>query len=242
MISFGIIIPARMASTRLPGKPLLDIAGQSLIERVYKNAVKAIAADFVVVATDTPEIEKHVNSFGKAVLTAAHHPTGTYRINEAMQKLAVKVDVIVNVQGDEPFLDMELVTQLVNCFQNKDCDIATAYYNIGKVQAEDPNTVKLVKTISGRALYFSRSKIPFERHTFNEYHAHIVLYAYRSEVLSKLCALSPSTLEETESLEQLRWLENGYQIYCIDAKEPSLGIDTPEDLEKAMAIVTNKLD
>jgi 3-deoxy-manno-octulosonate cytidylyltransferase (CMP-KDO synthetase) len=229
-----------MASTRLPGKPLADIAGQSLIERVYKNAAKAKDADFVVVATDTHEIEKHVNGFGTAVLTDVQHPTGTDRINEAVQKLKHKVDVIVNIQGDEPFLEIDLVTQLVSCFENKDCDIATAYYKIDKIQAEDPNTVKLVKTLSGRALYFSRSKIPFERNTSMEYFGHIGLYAYRINILPKLCALKPSALEKTESLEQLRWLENGYQIYCVDALKPTLGIDTPEDLEKAISKILAK--
>ena len=233
MKSFGIIIPARYASTRLPGKPLADINGKSLIQRVVENASSITQADFILVATDDNRIFNHVNTFGNALMTKPDHPTGTDRIRECLDQLKVKPEVIVNIQGDEPFLDPDLILNLVSCFDNSDCQIATAYHNVTEDEAGSPHTVKLVTDLQGKALYFSRSKIPFPKTADAQYKSHMGVYAYKSEILQEITELSPSSLEVSESLEQLRWMENGYSIYCIESALPSIGIDTEDDLQKA---------
>jgi 3-deoxy-manno-octulosonate cytidylyltransferase (CMP-KDO synthetase) len=237
------IIPSRYASTRFPGKPLVTIHGKTMIRLVYEQALKSKMLDEVVVATDDERIAKEVESFkGKVVMTGTHHGSGTERCLEAIEKLGNKWDVIVNIQGDEPFIHPEQIDKVVSCFSSKkDVQISTlACKMVDTRQLNNPSAVKIVTKLSGEALYFSRSAVPFcmktegkpwtEKHTYLE---HVGLYAYRPDVLAKIVKLEQSPLEITESLEQLRWLEHGFSIYVeLTDKEAALAIDTPEDLQK----------
>ena len=235
MKSFGIIIPSRYASTRLPGKPLEDIQGKTLIQRVVENASSIQTAEFILVATDDERIFSHVNTFGQAMMTQSNHATGTDRIRECLDHLDTIPDIIVNIQGDEPFLDPKIVLDLVACFDQPECQIATAYHTIGHEAAQSKNNVKLVSSNKNAALYFSRSVIPYDNTDTQKYKAHMGIYAYRNTILKEITALAPSSLELSESLEQLRWIQNGYAIHCVESKTPSIGIDTPEDLSLARA-------
>ncbi|MFM7023866.1 MAG: 3-deoxy-manno-octulosonate cytidylyltransferase [Flavobacteriales bacterium] len=235
------IIPARYASTRFPGKPLIDIQGKSMIQRVYEQASKCKSLSAVVVATDDDRIFSHVQSFGgKVVMTSFDHPSGTDRCMEALQKFGGNYDVVVNIQGDEPFIQPEQLEQLISCFNSADAQIATLAKKIDIV--EDLLNVNLPKIIFNQnhtALYFSRSPIPGQK-TMNHkawlkahtYYRHIGLYGYRTEVLNEITKLQPSPLEKTESLEQLRWLEAGYTIKVGITELETVAIDTPEDLAK----------
>lgn len=239
MNKFIAIIPARYASTRFLGKPLAKINGISMIERVYKRASEVF--DELCVATDDERIEAEVKRFGGAVvLTAATHPSGTDRVAEALTKLGSDADVVINIQGDEPFIDPKQLQMLKALFDDKLTDIATLIkpLEVGE-DIFDPNCVKAVVSKSGFALYFSRYAIPFQRGVEqcqwsqnHQYFRHIGLYGYRSEVLRKITALECGKLEKCESLEQLRWLENGYRIKTAVTRCQSYGIDTPEDLIK----------
>ena len=236
------IIPSRFASTRFPGKPLADIGGKTMIQRVYEQASMALPT--VVVATDDERIFDEVVRFGgKAVMTSEHHQSGTDRCAEALSKVEQQMnrtfDVIVNVQGDEPFIDPEQIEQLCGCFADSHTDIATLVKPITDgALVFDANKPKVVVGMNNQALYFSRSPIPFLRgvekeqwymvHTFYQ---HIGLYAYRKQVLNEITQLAPSRLELAESLEQLRWLEHGYTIAVRETHHESLGVDTPEDLD-----------
>jgi 3-deoxy-manno-octulosonate cytidylyltransferase (CMP-KDO synthetase) len=233
---FIIIIPARYASTRFPGKPLTMIGNKSMVQRVWEaaNAVKNVAG--VYVATDNPEIFNHVMQFGSAIMTSPKHPSGTDRCAEAMELLQAETDIVVNIQGDEPFIKPEQVEMLINMFANPEVEIATLKKQIEHAdEIHNPNVVKVVTDIHNKALYFSRSVIPFAREetTAPKYYRHIGMYAYRANTLSKITQLQPSHLENTEKLEQLRWLENGYHIAVAETEWQSPAVDTPEDLEAA---------
>ncbi len=236
-LSFIIVIPARYASTRFPGKPLADISGKSMIQRVYEQGIKSEVAEKVVVATDDEWIFSHVKDFGgEAVMTSTEHKSGTDRCAEVVNKLGEKFDVVINLQGDEPFIQPEQFQKLTSCFADENCSIATLVKRMeSKADIENPNVVKVVKDVNNYALYFSRSVIPYNREKENSpvYFKHLGLYAYRAETLKEITALQSSSLELAESLEQLRWLENGYKIKVAETELESIAIDTPEDLERA---------
>ncbi len=239
------IIPARFASTRFPGKPLAMIGGKPMVQRVYEQALKVL--DVVVVATDDNRIFSAVESFGgKVVMTSPWHKSGTDRAAEALQivvdQLGRKFDVVLNIQGDEPFIQPEQLRKVLSCFLDKDAEIATLVKPFGP--SEDifnPNSVKVVINRRGEAIYFSRSPIPYMRGVDKElwgnqhvFLKHIGLYGYRSDVLEDITKLEQTPLEIAESLEQLRWIENGYKIKVEQTHLESIGIDTPEDLERVI--------
>lgn len=236
------IIPARYASTRFPGKPLVEIQGKSMIERVYEQAQKVEALTKVVVATDDERIYNHVTSFdGEVIMTAANHRSGTDRCAEVLTKLGKNnFDVVVNIQGDEPFINPIQISQLCQIMSQGDAELATLIKQIDDAQTLfNENIVKVVQDKQGNALYFSRNPIPFLRGVEKDnwlektnYYKHIGLYAYRADVLLEIAKLEPSTLEIAESLEQLRWLEQGYRIHCGVTLLETKGIDTPEDLDQ----------
>ena len=235
------VIPARFASTRFPGKPLADIAGKSMIRRVYEQCLKSSALTKLVVATDDDKIAGHVGGFGEFVMTASSHPSGTDRCREAMQLCGESFDYVINVQGDEPFIDPSQIDLLAGLLNGK-TELATLAKQIeDEQQIHDPNVVKVVKDVTGNALYFSRHAVPYRRGSsgkpgigLHPYFKHIGIYAYRADVLERITQLPVSPLEYTESLEQLRWLENGYRIKVAVTELETRGIDTPEDLERVL--------
>jgi 3-deoxy-manno-octulosonate cytidylyltransferase (CMP-KDO synthetase) len=245
-MNFITIIPSRYGSSRFPGKPLADICGKSMIQRVYEQAKKAM--DDVWVATDDKRISEAVKAFGgNVIMTSANHQSGTDRCAEAVKKIeelrGIKYDVVVNVQGDEPFMQPDQIELVRNCFESDHTsEIATLIQPI--LNNEDifkPDMVKVVLDNHSNAIYFSRSPIPYqvgiEQSRWNEnltYYGHIGLYAYRTDILEKIARLPKSTLEQSESLEQLRWLENGFKIKTGITHYDSFGIDTPEDLRKVI--------
>jgi len=235
------IIPSRYASTRFPGKPLIDIGGKSMIQRVYEQAKKASSLTDVIVATDDQRIFEHIKSFsGNVVMTSSSHESGTDRCAEVLEKYETPLDVVVNIQGDEPFIDPEQINELCACFFDDKTDIATLIKEI-KTEKEllNPNRPKVDFDENNFAKMFSRSVIPsfpnikkkdwMSQHTF---YKHIGIYGYRSVVLSKISTLPQSPLEIKERLEQLRWLENDYAIKIATTDYEAVAIDTPEDLEK----------
>jgi len=232
------IIPARYASSRFPGKPLVDIGGKSMIQRVYEQAQQSPKLHRVVVATDDVRIADVVNEFGGEVrMTRSDHTSGTDRCAEIAQSENLNNnDVVINIQGDEPFIAPEQIDTLCDLFENPVVDIATLYKSFHSIDdCSNPNTIKLVADMHGKAVYFSRAAIPFSRSgslSLNQFKQHIGIYGYRAGVLSQLSALPPSLLEQTEMLEQLRWIENGYSIYATRSEYESWSIDTPEDLKK----------
>ncbi len=234
-VEFAIVIPARYASQRLPGKPLRDINGRPMIEWVYRAATASGAAD-VVVATDDQRILTAVEGFGgRANMTDTGHHSGTDRIVEVVDALGWNDDrVVVNLQGDEPLMPAENLRQVADNLQHSDCDMATLHKVISAEQARDPNLVKLVHDHGGRALYFSRAPIPYARgDAAGDYCGHIGLYAYRVGFLRRFSALPPCPLEISESLEQLRALYYGYRIHTAIANAvPGPGIDTEKDLAR----------
>ena len=233
------VIPARFASTRLPGKPLVKIGGKPMIELVYKQASKAKMIQQVIVATDDVRIESVVKDFGGiAVMTDPELPSGTDRVYQAVKNTAT--DIVINLQGDEPFVSPDLLDELVDVFKDELIQIATPINRIkNDAEISNPNHVKVVKDKNGFALYFSRSQIPFLRDfktgsdlsDNHEFYKHIGIYAYRKECLRQLTQLSASSLENAEKLEQLRFLENGFKIYTLLTEYKSISVDTPEDLE-----------
>lgn len=243
-LHFAGIIPARYASSRFPGKPLVTIGGKPMIRLVYEQASRSL--DIVFVATDDERIYKTVEDFGgSVVMTSSSHQSGTDRCAEAAKKIVQKtgkdIDVVINIQGDEPFIKPEQINHLISCFNDSTVEIATLVRKVGS--GEDilnPNQVKVVLDKSGNAIYFSRAAIPFVRdseasgwtnkHTF---YKHLGLYAYRTKTLGAITSLPRSPLEIAESLEQNRWIENGYRIRTAVTVWESLCIDTPEDLERA---------
>jgi len=240
-MKFIAIIPARYASTRFPGKPLAHLGGKYVIERVYEQAVNAIGE--ACVATDDQRIFNAVEAFGgKAVMTSANHRSGTDRIEEAAEKLETTADVVVNIQGDEPFIHRSQIETVCHCFDDPQTQIATLGKPFGNdIEAiSNPNSPKIVVNRNGYAMYFSRSVIPFVRGKEQTawpqcypFLKHIGLYAYRREVLAEVTRLEQSPLELAESLEQLRWLENGYKIKVGLTDLETVGIDTPADLARA---------
>ncbi|GHS93724.1 3-deoxy-manno-octulosonate cytidylyltransferase [Bacteroidia bacterium] len=245
-MTFLGLIPARYASTRFPGKPLADIAGKPMIQRVYEQVAGLL--DDVAVATDDDRIFQTVQNFGgKAVMTSSNHRSGTDRCYEALTKTGGIFDVVINIQGDEPFIKSSQIELLKSCFEDDRTQIATLVKPFpADVDFEilfNPNTPKVILNKNREAIYFSRSVIPYIRGKHHTewlksfvFYKHIGIYAYRSDVLSEITALPQSPLELAESLEQLRWIENGYTIKAGITGEETIGIDTPEDLEKAVKI------
>lgn len=242
------IIPARYASTRFPGKPLAKIGDKTMIERVYER-VSAVL-DNVVVATDDDRIKNAVESFGgKAIMTSDRHKSGTDRCREAYRLLGSDADVIINIQGDEPFIAKSQLKALMDCFNDESVQIASLARPYDPARGFEPlfdaNTPKVVMDKDMNALYFSRSIIPYVRN-FDwkewvdkaQFFTHVGLYGYRSSTLDAICDLPQSPLEIAESLEQLRWLQNGYKIRMALTDEPTIGIDTPSDLENAIKFIS----
>lgn len=245
-LRYVAIIPARYASTRFPGKPLVNIGGKTMIQRVYEQVKRAV--ENVYVATDDQRIYDAVIAFGaNVIMTSDQHRSGTDRCFEAFTKLDEWFDVVINVQGDEPFIQPEQIKTLINCFDDDETQIATLVKRIGMNDIDvlfNPNSPKVVTDNKNHALYFSRSPIPYKRGldeskwlTEHEYYKHIGIYAYRSEVLAEIVKMQPSKLEIAESLEQLRWIENGLRVKVGYSDVESQGIDTPEDLEKIAALL-----
>lgn len=230
------IIPARYASTRFPGKPLIDLKGKSMIQRVYEGAKASSQLSDVIVATDDRRIYDHVLGFGgKVFMTSEEHTTGTDRCGEVAQE--VHADVVINIQGDEPLVDHRQLDQLCEAFKDEKVQIATLGIPMTHDVSDlnDPNRIKIVKAANGDAIYFSRSAIPFERSERGyPFMRHIGLYAFRTETLLELIRLKPCLLEETESLEQLRWIYYGYKIRVVETNIETPNIDTPEDIEKVL--------
>ena len=234
------IIPARYASTRFPGKPLAVLGGKTVIQRVYEQAVSVLPEAYV--ATDDERIFQAVEAFGgRAVMTRADHKSGTDRIQEAAEKTATDADVIINIQGDEPFVQPSQIETLCRLFDDTETQIGTLGKRFDTIEAvRNPNSPKIVMDRRGFAIYFSRSVIPFIRGVEADdwlphypFLKHLGIYAYRREVLAEVTRLPQSPLEKAESLEQLRWLENGYRIRVGLTDVETVGIDTPEDLTRA---------
>ncbi len=239
-MEFVVIIPARYASTRFPGKPLAVLGGKPVIQRVYEQALTATSE--VYVATDDERIFSCVEAFGgKAVMTRTDHKSGTDRINEAVEKIDTKADVVINIQGDEPFVTSSQLQTIMQLFDTSETQIGTLgkpFENIDAVMNQ--NSPKIVTDINGFAMYFSRSAIPFIRGVEKEewlgkfpFLKHLGIYAYRRSVLQEITRLPQSPLEIAESLEQLRWLQNGYKIKVGITDVETVGIDTPDDLIRA---------
>ena len=244
VMKFIAIIPARYASTRFPGKPLAVLGGKTVIQRVYEQVLKVLNEAYV--ATDDERIFSAVEAFGgKAVMTRTDHKSGTDRIQEAVEKIGSSADVIINVQGDEPFIQPSQIETLMHLFDNPETQIGTLGKPFDSMEGvENPNSPKIVTDNRGFALYFSRSIIPYIRgkernEWFGEYPflKHLGIYAYRREVLAEVTKLQQSSLEKAESLEQLRWLQNGYRIRVGLTDVETVGIDTPEDLQRAEAFL-----
>lgn len=236
------IIPARYGSTRFPGKPLADIAGKSMIQRVVEQAQKAKRLHDVVVATDDQRIADHVHHFGgKVVLTDANHPSGTDRCREALNHFE-DVEVVINIQGDEPLIPPSQIDALIECFEEAETQIATLIKPISSTAIlTDPNKPKVLVNHHGEAIYFSRTPLPYVKGQAIEnwlnhhpYWQHIGVYAYRANTLKAITLLAPSPLENAESLEQLRWIEHGYRIRVATTDHESFPVDTPEDLERLL--------
>jgi 3-deoxy-manno-octulosonate cytidylyltransferase (CMP-KDO synthetase) len=240
------IIPARYASTRFPGKPLAMILGKSMIERVYEQAQKALMLSEVIVATEDERIMDEVNRFGgKVVMTSKNHSNGTERCAEVVHKLLHHVDAVINIQGDEPLIAPTQIDALAEMLQDENTQIATLKKRIkDESLLDNPNIIKVVSS-GNRAIYFSRSVIPFNRNfqkqewlNHTEYFKHIGIYGYQKSVLERIVKLTPSPLELTEQLEQLRWLENGYEIRIGETDAESFSVDAPGDLERIIELLT----
>jgi len=244
------IIPARYASTRFPGKPLVDIGGKSMIQRVYEQVAPCL--DDVWVATDDERIFKAVEDFGgKAIMTSDKHPSGTDRCLEASQKIGGDYEVVINIQGDEPFIQADQIEALKACFEIPGTNLATMVkpFTIedGVEALFQTNSPKVVLNLKGEAMYFSRSVVPFLRGVpQNEwlekgcFYKHVGIYAYRRETLTEIAALPQSPMELAESLEQLRWLENGYRIQTAITQIENLAVDTPEDLDRIRTFLESR--
>ncbi len=242
------IIPARYASTRFPGKPLALIKGKPMIQRVYEQALKA-KLDAVVVATDDARIADAVMDFGgQYVMTSPNHRSGTDRCREVLDLLENQYDAVINIQGDEPFIDPRQIGMMRDLISRDDTVLASL---AKRIEDEDelfsPNTVKVVMDKEGNALYFSRNPVPFMRNVDREdwlgkgvFYKHIGIYAYKAETLRQIAEMQPSTLEMAESLEQLRWLENGLHIRMGITQEENVSIDEPSDIDKAERFVENQ--
>lgn len=239
------IIPARYNSSRFPGKPLIDLKGKTMIQRVVEGASKSTLLTDIIVATDDQRIFDEVTRFGgKVMMTSDVHPTGTDRCAEVLRNVGGNYDVIINIQGDEPLVDARQLDALLNVFSNPEIQIATiASPQIALEDLSNPNRIKVVVDKANKALYFSRSAIPNFANCKTEplsaypYLRHIGLYAYRSDVLEAISQLAETQLEKVESLEQLRWLYNGYAIHIVKTEIETPNIDVPEDVEKVLNLL-----
>ena len=240
-----IIIPARLDSSRLPKKVLLDLKGKTVLQRVYEQCLKVKNVDGVYIATDSIEIKEVCETFtNKVVITKSTHQSGTDRIGEAVS--AIACDIVINVQGDEPFIEPSLIEALVNSFSNSEISMASAMSKINNVKdLHNSNVVKVVTDLHNNALFFSRSLLPFPRDVKEisiakevlekyQFYRHIGIYGYRKDFLLKFVNMEQSYLEKVEKLEQLRALENGFKIKMIEAESSLIGIDTQEDYEEAL--------
>lgn len=243
-MKFVCIIPSRYASTRLPGKPLCDIAGKPMVQRVYEQARKAEKLESVVVAVDNPRVYDTVVSFGgQAIMTREDHANGTDRLAEAVEHFP-DADVIINVQGDEPLIAPDVIDALCRVFEeDSTLQMATVAAPLAKEEYDEPSAVKVVMNRNNEAMYFSRSLIPYPRNAYEgimKPYKHIGIYAYKRDFLLKYAAMEQTPAEQVESLEQLRVLENGYKIKVITTNHQFIGIDTPEDLEHIREYFANK--
>lgn len=236
------IIPARYASTRFPGKALADISGKPMVQRVYEQALKSNSLTDVAVATDHTKIYDTVKEFGgKVIMTREDHPSGTDRCYEALIKSGSNYDYVINIQGDEPFIQPRQIDELATLLDGK-TQLATLAAKISdQVSLSNTGIVKVIFDINGNAIYFSRESLPYFRGVEksewlkkHDYYKHVALYAYRSDSLAEITRLKVSSLEKAESLEQLRWIENGYTIRIGLTEHETIGIDTPEDLQRAL--------
>lgn len=246
-MSILAVIPARYASTRFPGKPLALLGGKSIVGRVWTALAGMDFIDEAIVATDDERILNHINQmagYPAAMMTATTHHSGTDRCGEVLQRLEQQgehYDIVINVQGDEPFVNEEQLRTLARCFKDYDTDIATLCTPIATAEELlSPNNVKVVRGNAGQALYFSRQPIPYRRGVDQEhwlegmtYYKHVGIYAFRAETLKMVCQLPSAELEDCEKLEQLRWLSAGYRITVETTDHANIGIDTPEDLAAA---------
>jgi len=240
------IIPARFASTRFPGKSLIDIQGKTMLQRVYEQAAKSNCLNKVVVATDDERIFDHVKNFkGEVVMTAGHHPSGTDRCWDALQQLDGNFQYVINIQGDEPFIEPGQIDELATVLSDGTTELATQMIAVDSYEILfDKGEVKIVLNTNNEALYFSRMVIPFIKgvdekqwHQHYSYFRHVGMYAYRKDILEKITQLPVSPLEKAESLEQLRWIEHGYKVKCVATKYESHCIDMPEDVDKVLKLM-----
>ena len=234
------VIPARWASTRFPGKPMAELAGEPMIAHVVRRASEAKTVDHVIVATDDERIAEAAAAVGAEAVITGEHPSGTDRVAAAVADRD-EWEIVINVQGDEPLLSGDNIDVLVSgLMDDEEVGMSTLCRPLEAERAEDPNAVKVVRDARGRALYFSRSAIPYPRHreaAWKLWRLHLGIYGFRRETLEKFVALPPSELEQAEALEQLRALENGIPILVLDAPHPAFGVDTPEDLERVEKII-----
>jgi len=233
------VIPARYESSRFPGKPLIDLKGKTMVQRVYEGVEGANIFDRTVVATDDERIFNHVLSFGgEAIMTSKNHESGTDRCGEVIQKFS-DYDVVVNIQGDEPLVEKQQLEQLISAFDDSNVEIATlGTPKITKAEYNDSNRIKIVLDHNSDALYFSRSAIPFERNDIDyPFVRHIGLYGFKTTILSRLVSLKKTKLEKTESLEQLRWMYYGHKIRVIETLIETPNIDVPEDVEAVVRLL-----
>lgn len=249
-MKFIAIIPARYASTRFPGKPLADMNGKPMIQRVYEQVKKCVNRVFV--ATDDERIFNAVKAFsGDVVMTSESHKSGTDRCAEAYNNIGSGEDVIINIQGDEPFIKPEQIEAVMACFDDTSTQIATLVKPFSENDGIDalinPNSPKVVLGVNNEALYFSRSIVPYVRGCdvqewlkTNTFYKHIGMYAYRADALAEITKLPQSSLEKAESLEQLRWLQNGYKIKVGITSQETIGIDTPADMQKALEFMAKQ--
>lgn len=235
------VIPARFQSTRFPGKPLVEICGHPLVEWVWRSTREATLLDEILVATDDETIAQTVNSFGgRVVMTRADHQSGTDRVAEVAA--GVDADAFVNIQGDEPLIAAETIDAVCRAFLDfPEIEVSTARVRIpDRAQAESPHVTKVVVDRRGRALYFSRSLVPYPRRPGALFYKHLGIYGYRREFLLNLASLQTSALEEAEGLEQLRFLENGINIQTVEVQDDSVGVDVPEDVDRVRQLMENR--
>ena len=247
-----VVIPARLSSTRLPNKVLLNLHGKSVVQRVYEQCIKAKHIDAVYIATDSQKVQEACLEFTQnVIMTSATHQSGTDRIAQAVEEIAC--DVVINVQGDEPFIDPTLIENLAYAFEEEETSMVSAMHKItDPKELSNPNVVKVTVDTHGHALYFSRSPIPYPREEWENIHTlsslpktlhfyrHLGIYGYTKNFLLTYAQMAPSYLERTEKLEQLRVLENGYKIKMVETHYNSIGIDTQEEYEKALAFLENE--
>ena len=241
-LRIAAVIPARLSSTRLPGKVLRPIAGRPMVEWVWRAAHLSGLMDPVVVATDAEEVAAALGARGiPFVMTSPDCASGSDRVREVARQ--IDADIYVNIQGDEPTLTVEFFPPLLALFERPEVQVATLAVRCPPQEADDPNAVKVVTALDGRALYFSRAKIPFDRDGVGvgAYRKHLGIYAYRKATLERFAALAPSWIEHAERLEQLRLLDNGIDIYVAGAPRDTIGVDTEADLERAEAMLTGML-